>query len=80
MDINVSIKKRLSEMPESCQNNYRRAMSGKSKAAGIKAFCLECMGWDRAEVRRCETKTCPLFLYRPFRKSVKATGEAFQGI
>jgi hypothetical protein len=31
----------------------------------IKAWCLECSGGSRAEVRKCEATDCPLF---PFRK------------
>ena len=59
---------RLSQMPRLYRNTYLRAVGGKSPAAGIKAFCLECVGWQRAEVVRCTAQACPLWSYRPFRK------------
>ena len=41
-------------------------MSGKSKAAALKAKCLDCVNWQRAEVTACEAETCPLHPYRPY--------------
>ena len=61
-----AIHKRLLEMPKTVQNGYLRAISGRSKPAGIKAHCLECVGWVRAEVTLCTAPACPLFPYRPF--------------
>jgi len=75
--MNERIQKRIDDMPESCRGIYQKAMKGKSKAAGVKAFCLECMGWNRAEVKRCDTVTCPLFPYRPFRSPENINGGAF---
>ena len=37
-----------------------RATTG-SKAAAIKLFCIECMGGERAEAARCESRTCWLW-------------------
>lgn len=62
----AKIQKRRSDMPVSYRGIYDRAMSGKSKAAAIHAFCLECMGWQREEVRLCTSPACPLFPYRPY--------------
>ncbi|MFC1765470.1 hypothetical protein ACFL6U_25785, partial [Planctomycetota bacterium] len=28
------------------QNNYLKAMEGNSKASAIRAFCMECFGYD----------------------------------
>ena len=56
---------RLSEMPKTCRPNYLRAMRGKSMASAVKAFCLECVCWDRQEVVLCTAKACPLYPYRP---------------
>jgi hypothetical protein len=53
------------EVPERCRKAYDRAMSGKSVTAGVKSFCLECVGYDREEVRLCSDPGCPLFPYRP---------------
>lgn len=63
----VAIDARIAQMPSSCRAVYRRAVKGKSQAAAIKAFCLECVGWARAEVTSCTAPACPLFMYRPFR-------------
>jgi len=38
------------EAPASYRATLERAYSGKSKAAGIKAFCLQCVGFLRNEV------------------------------
>ena len=66
---------RLRQMPETMRATYRLAMAGRSKAAAIRAFCCECTGWSRAEVRDCTDTGCPLFKYRPYRKG-KAGGGA----
>jgi len=62
----AKIAKRLEDTPETMRRTYLRAVSGRSMAAGIKAFCAECVGWDRAEVARCTAPACPLYAYRPF--------------
>ncbi len=54
-----------SDVPERFRNLYARAMSGKSRLAAIKCFCVQCMGWSKAEVDRCTAPTCPLYSYRP---------------
>ncbi len=61
------IAKRLSQMPPLSKRTYLKAMRGKSMAAGIKANCMECIGWERIAVRRCTSPACPLYPYRPFR-------------
>lgn len=30
----------------------------------VKAFCIECNGYDREEVKRCTSTVCPLYYYR----------------
>lgn len=30
----------------------------------VKAFCTECMGFERARVKDCTSKTCPLWPWR----------------
>ena len=59
---------RLREMPETCRNRYVKAMRGRSVASAVKAFCLECMGWSRREVKACTAQACPLYPYRPFQR------------
>lgn len=62
-----AVQKRHNEMPPSCRSAYLKAMRGKSPAAAIKAQCLECVGWDRNEVRLCTCPACSLYPYRPFK-------------
>jgi hypothetical protein len=56
---------------EAYRRNYDNALSGKSLKAAIKAHCLDCMGWERAEVRDCTVVSCSLWLYRPYRTKIK---------
>ena len=64
-----AVLERLKIMPESCRRGYLRAMGGRSQKAAIKAFCLECVGWDRKAVASCTATACPLYPYRPFRRA-----------
>lgn len=39
----------------------------------IKAFCLECNGWEETAIRECLATACPIFKFRPYQfKEVKA--------
>ena len=40
------------------------------RSAAIRLFCLECMGGNAAEVRRCTAIACFLWPYRTGRKRV----------
>lgn len=57
-------KRRLADCPAKFRNLYRRAWSGKSRQAAIRAHCLECVGWSPREVDRCTAPACPLYEYR----------------
>lgn len=61
------IAKRRSDMPSIYRKNYDKAMSGKSLKAASKAFCLECVMWQREEVKLCPSVACPLYPYRPYK-------------
>ena len=64
------IEDRFLDIPESQQKNYLKATQGKASPRGaIKAFCCECVGYDRAEVTMCSDLGCPLYLYRPFKSA-----------
>ena len=65
--MNDKVEKRLNDIPVLYKNHYKKAMNGKNRASAVKAFCLECMGWQRNEVAKCDAVACPLFLYRPFK-------------
>jgi hypothetical protein len=63
----TKIAKRRADIPELYRGIYDKAMAGKSKSAGVKSFCLECMGWARNEIKSCTSPQCPLFPYRPYK-------------
>ena len=52
----------------SAVKTFERAYSGKSRPSGVKAFCIECQGFeDPSEtVRACAAYACPLWEYRPY--------------
>ena len=64
----IAVKTYLKRIPQLYQGVYEKAMSGKSKAAGIKAHCLDCCAWQRVEVPICGVPACPLYPYRPYQK------------
>jgi len=66
----ASILKRLAQMPVSQRNTYLRAIRGRSLTAGVKANCLECMGYDRAQIPDCPDTGCALWPYRPFQSNL----------
>jgi hypothetical protein len=43
-----------------------KAFEGNSRAAGVKAKCLDCCAFIRAEVAACPVILCPLHAYRPY--------------
>lgn len=47
---------------------FRRAFSGASRTAAVKANCLMCGGFQRREVRGCTARGCPLWPYRPYQR------------
>lgn len=52
----------------SAVNAFTQAYEGKSRVAAIKAFCLECIGFNRDEIRKCSAPWCPLWAMRPYQK------------
>ena len=64
----------LSTVPASARNLIERAFGGKaSPRAAIKAKCLDCSGFDRAEIANCSVVLCELHPYRPFQRTVRKT-------
>ena len=67
-----AIAQRVSQMPKSARAGYLKTTRGKaSPRAAIKAFCLECIGFERAEIAKCTGWGCPLWMYRPWKKEQK---------
>ena len=72
------IDKRRDDMPAAYRKNYEKSLTGKSLRAAAKAFCLECVMWQRNEVRLCPSYPCPLWLYRPYQDSAQnPSGDGF---
>ena len=62
-------KNRVDSAPESCRGILKRAYSGDAPPRGaIKAFCLQCVGYNRQDVAGCTAFACPLHKYRPYQK------------
>jgi hypothetical protein len=63
------IEDRLKEMPPNTKKAYCTAVLGKSRVAGVKAFCQMCVGWDGYvdQIRECTGLSCPLYPYRPYK-------------
>ena len=67
--MNDNQKQWLAKVPKIYRANYITAMSGKSRAAAIKAKCLDCTNWQRVEFSTCPVETCSLWLYRPYKEA-----------
>jgi len=70
--LSESRKKRLREILSHSEKSYplfRRVYAEKvSPRQAIKAKCLDCTCWQRAEITNCTVETCPLHDFRPFQK------------
>lgn len=65
------------DVPPKYRPLYRRAMTGKSRKAAIRAHCLMCVGWFESEARSCTARNCPLYPYltrgvKPRRSTIPA--------
>ena len=65
--MNEKQRQRIAEAPESARGILTRAYKGNSRATAVKAFCLQCVGYTRADVKSCTATGCPLWPYRPYR-------------
>lgn len=44
---------RMEEIPERYRQTYKKAMTGKSRTAAVKAKCLDCTCWQKKEIELC---------------------------
>jgi hypothetical protein len=59
--------KAVADAPMTCRNILSRAYAGEAAPRqAIKAFCLRCVGYVRADVSDCTAWACPLHPYRPY--------------
>ena len=52
------------------QDEHIQAITTNRKGVAIKAFCVECMGYDTGlaeNIRNCTDHGCPLYSHRPYR-------------
>lgn len=63
-DLSAAQARKLAELPVRIRPIFRRAWAGKSRKAAMRAHCLECCGYESAEVGRCTGATCALYPYR----------------
>lgn len=61
-----AVARRLKAVPKASKRAYLVAVAGRSRKAGIRAMCMECVGFDRTAVRECSALACALWAYRPF--------------
>jgi len=59
----------INTLPFSYRQVTRKAMEGTSLRAAIKAKCLDCCCWQRAEIADCRVPNCALYPYRPYKVS-----------
>lgn len=61
----------LSTCPEEKRGRYEHwAKNKRSQKGAIALKCLDCVAWDREEVRRCVIRDCSLHRFRPYRVKV----------
>ena len=63
-DLSKEQRAKLEQVPPKYRALYRKAWSGRSRKAAIRAFCMECVCYSPAEVERCSSPCCPLSGYR----------------
>ena len=64
----MNVEDYIADAPLSARGILALAFSGESRAAAIKAKCLTCSNYERAEAAGCRVFTCPLHPYRPYRR------------
>lgn len=68
--------RRLEDCPVSWRGILRRAYQKKGPPRNaIKAFCVQCVGYNRADVANCTALGCPLWPYRPYQKGAEDENE-----
>lgn len=67
--MNDSRGKYLSTVPVQSRGIVQKAFEGASSPRqAIKAKCLTCSNFDRAEISLCRVSLCPLHAFRPYQE------------
>ena len=80
MNREEQVQQRLDQMPMSCRRTYKKAIAKKSMRAALNSFCLECVGYQREEIKSCTDLACPLWAYRPYSVPEKAQIRRFSAV
>jgi len=66
--VNEDQKRRVADAPPAYRGIIRRAYDPRavSWTNAIRAFCLQCTGYVRKDIRDCTAPACPLWAYRPY--------------
>jgi len=60
----------IADAPLSYRGLVTRTYTGEAAPrSAIKAFCLQCVGYARADVKTCPARACPLHAYRPYQNT-----------
>ena len=70
-DVELQEVKKVSECLSSATGVFRKAFSGQSKAAAIKARCIQCCCYQKTEITLCRVTDCALFRYRPYQNGAE---------
>ena len=85
-------RKEVASAPVKYRGIMERAYTAEAPPRGaIKAACLRCIGYLRADITNCTSRTCPLWHHRPYQNgeeddapdaegSVSATQDALEAV
>ena len=63
----------MPKVPSALRGVFRRAESGRSRKAGMAAYCWQCVGFEQVEIRRCSAPECALWEWRPVKPKTEPT-------
>lgn len=66
MELTARQKAEVDAAPVSVRGILTKAYGGQSKSACVRATCLRCVGYIRAEITNCTADACPLHPVRPY--------------
>ena len=71
----AAIERRAQDMPRRYRRPYIRAAAGTAAPRrAIRAFCIQCVCYERKEVALCTSLACPLWAYRQRRSARRRDG------
>lgn len=53
------------------QERLKKVRKSITPKIAIKNFCLNCVGDSKQDIKNCTSTKCPLYVFRPYQKSVK---------